>query len=293
MSICQMIGEPYLSNFAEGILFSIFALIVGIISSALGVGGGFITTPSLLLLGIEETYAIGTVLFMIIFIALSSTIAYSRQKSVIEYRTGILVAFFTVIGALIGSYGSSLLASDFPELFRIIFAIFLFPVAIKMIFFPKQQKKTSDTSEEKENGEIVWFGFERREIYCALLGLIGGTASGLLGIGGGVIMVPILIQVGKLNIRKAAGTSMFIMIWTSLAGATVKMTMGQIHLDLAAFLIIGIIIGAQIGPRIIRRINTKLLQQIFGFVMVLALISIAIGRNQVVTLIQDIISLFG
>ncbi len=293
MSIYQIIGDQYLSNNIEGILFSIFAFIVGIISSSLGVGGGFITTPSLILIGIEESFAIGTVLVMIIFTALSSTIAYARQPGTIEYRTGLLIAITTVIGAILGSLTSSYLATEFPQTFRIVFAIFLFPIAVKMTFFPKKKKGTSETSEEIEHDEIFLFGFERREIWSTLLGLIAGFASGLLGIGGGVVMVPILVHVGKLSMHKAVATSMFIMIATSIAGAAVKITMGQIYLDLAFFLILGIILGAQIGPRIVKKINTKHLQQIFGFVMIIALISIAIGRDQVVTLIQGIFSLLG
>ena len=87
------------------------------------------------------------------------------------------------------------------------------------------------------------------------------------------------------NIQLVA-TSMFNMIFTSIAGASVKITMGHIYPDLAVFLILGIILGAQIGPMLIKRINTDLLQRIFGFMMILALISIVIGRDQVVTLIQ-------
>ncbi|UCG90764.1 MAG: sulfite exporter TauE/SafE family protein [Candidatus Heimdallarchaeota archaeon] len=292
MIIYQIIGDPYLSNLADGILFSIFAFVLGIIASALGVGGGFITTPSLILLGVEESFAIGTVLFMIIFIALSATIAYARQPNTIEYRTGLLIAITSVVGALLGSLTSSYLATEDPQIFRIVFVLLLTPIAIKMIFFPKQKKKVLETSEEVSEGvehdEIVLFRFERGELWSTLLGLVAGFASGLLGIGGGVVMVPILIHVGKLSMHKAVATSMFIMIATSIAGAAVKISMGQVYPDLAFFLILGIIVGAQFGPRIARKINTKRLQQIFGFVMILALISIAIGRDYIVALIQGL-----
>ncbi|MFX1285544.1 MAG: sulfite exporter TauE/SafE family protein [Promethearchaeota archaeon] len=284
----QIIGDQYLTNFADGILFSIFAFIIGIISSALGVGGGFITTPALILLGIEESFAIGTVLFMIIFTALSATIAYARQPNTIEYRTGLLIAITTVVGALLGSLTSSYLATEAPQVFRIVFALCLFPISVKMIVFPKQKKKVLETGEEVDHDEIVLFGFERRELWSTFFGLIAGFASGLLGIGGGVVMVPILVHIGKLSMHKAVATSMFIMIATSIAGATVKISMGQIYPDLALFLILGIILGAQVGPRIMKKIETKRLQQIFGFVMMIALISIAIGRDYIVALIQGL-----
>ncbi|MFX0174101.1 MAG: sulfite exporter TauE/SafE family protein [Candidatus Hodarchaeota archaeon] len=292
MTVQQLIGDPILNNLMEGFLAVIFAFFVGIISSALGVGGGFITTPSLILLGIDEAYAIGTVLCMIIFTALSSTIAYARQPKIIEYRTGLLVAITTVIGSVLGSTTSSILATEAPDIFHLIFALCLLPIAIKMIFYPNEKKSNAEGELEIEHDEVILFGYERRELLSTLLGFIAGISSGLLGIGGGVVMVPVLVTVGKIPMHKAVATSMFIMIFTSIAGAAVKISRGQIHPDLAIFLIIGIIIGAQIGPLIIKKINTKQLQQIFGGMMIVALISIAIGRDQVVALIQELIGFF-
>ena len=276
MSLLQFIGDPIITDPLGGLLSVIFAFFVGIISSALGVGGGFITTPSLIILGIGEAFAIGTALFMIIFTALSSTIAYSRQKGLTEYRTGLLIATTTIIGSISGSIISSILAVEDPQLFRIVFAVCLFPIAIKMIFYPKERKKVNAITEEIEHDEIVFLGFEKRELLSTLFGLVAGFSSGLLGIGGGVVMVPILVTVGKMPMHKAVATSMFIMIFTSIAGAGVKLTNGQVHPDLAFFLIIGIIIGAQVGARLVKRVNTIALQKIFGIMMIVALISIVL-----------------
>ena len=276
MSLLQFIGDPIITDPLGGLLSVIFAFFVGIISSALGVGGGFITTPSLIILGIGEAFAIGTALFMIIFTALSSTIAYSRQKGLTEYRTGLLIATTTIIGSISGSIISSILAVEDPQLFRIVFAVCLFPIAIKMIFYPKERKKVNAIMDEIEHDEIVFLGFEKRELLSTLFGLVAGFSSGLLGIGGGVVMVPILVTVGKMPMHKAVATSMFIMIFTSIAGAGVKLTNGQVHPDLAFFLIIGIIIGAQVGARLVKRVNTIALQKIFGIMMIVALISIVL-----------------
>ncbi len=276
MSLLQFVGDPIIVNPIQGLLSAVFAIFVGIISSALGVGGGFITTPSLIIMGIGEAYAIGTVLFMIIFTALSSTIAYSRQENLIEYRTGLLIATTTIVGSISGSITSSILAVENPQLFRIVFALCLFPIAIKMIFYPKERKKTNTLIEEIEHDEVIFFGFEKREVLSTAFGLIAGFSSGLLGIGGGVVMVPILVTVGKMPMHKAVATSMFIMIFTSIAGAGVKLTNGQIHPDLAIFLVIGIIIGAQVGARLVKRVNTIALQKFFGVMMIVALISIVL-----------------
>ncbi|MHA2239247.1 MAG: sulfite exporter TauE/SafE family protein, partial [Candidatus Hodarchaeales archaeon] len=268
--------ENIITDPIQGLIGTVFAFFVGIISSALGVGGGFITTPSLIILGISEAYAVGTALFMIIFTAISSTVAYSRQESIIEYRTGLLIATTTIIGSISGSLTSSILAVEDPQLFRIVFAVCLIPIAIKMIIYPKERRKGTSDLEEIEHDEVIWRGYERREIISTGFGLIAGYSSGLLGIGGGVVMVPILVTLGKIPMHKAVATSMFIMIFTSIAGAGVKISRGQVHPDLAIFLIIGIIIGAQVGARLVKRVNTIHLQRIFGAMMIVALISIVI-----------------
>ncbi|PWI48854.1 hypothetical protein CEE45_04660 [Candidatus Heimdallarchaeota archaeon B3_Heim] len=276
MAILQFIWEPIITDPIQAVLAVAFSFFVGIISSALGVGGGFITTPSLFIMGIDEAYAVGTALFMIIFTALSSTFAYSRQKGLIEFRSGFLIATTTIIGSVSGSITSSILAVEDPQLFRIVFAVCLIPIAIKMIFYPKERRTKPFAEEEIEHDNIIWYGFEKREIYSTAFGLIAGFSSGLLGIGGGVVMVPILVTVGKIPMHKAVATSMFIMIFTSIAGAGVKFTQGQAHPDLALFLVIGIVLGAQIGARLVKRVNTIHLQRVFGFMMIIALISIVL-----------------
>ncbi|MHA1993882.1 MAG: sulfite exporter TauE/SafE family protein [Candidatus Hodarchaeales archaeon] len=276
MAITQFIGEPIVTDPIQAVFAIVFSFFVGILSSALGVGGGFITTPSLIILGIDEAYAVGTALFMIIFTALSSTFAYSRQPGLIEFRSGLIIATTTIIGSISGSITSSVLAVEDPQLFRIVFAVCLIPIAIKMILYPKERKKGSSAEEEIEHDDVIWYGYEKREIYSTVLGLIAGFSSGLLGIGGGVVMVPILVTIGKMPMHKAVATSMFIMIFTSIAGAGVKFTQGQTHPDLALFLIIGIVLGAQVGARLVKRVNTIHLQRIFGFMMIVALISIVI-----------------
>ncbi len=276
MALLQFIGDNIITDPFQAIFAIIFSFFVGILSSALGVGGGFITTPSLMIADIEETHAIGTVLFMIIFTAISSTIAYSRQSGLIEYRSGLLIATTTIIGSISGSITSSILAVEDPQLFRIVFVLCLIPIAIKMILYPKERRRGASSEEEIEHDDVVWYGYEKREIYSTVFGLVAGFSSGLLGIGGGVVMVPILVTLGKIPMHKAVATSMFIMIFTSLAGAGVKITQGYFHPDLALFLIIGIVLGAQVGARLVKRVNTIHLQRIFGFMMIIALISIVL-----------------
>ncbi len=81
MFFSQIIGDSFLGgDLILGLFFTVFAIIIGLVSSALGIGGGFITTPFLILIGVEPVYAIGTVLFMIIFTSLNlNTVAHQYK----------------------------------------------------------------------------------------------------------------------------------------------------------------------------------------------------------------------
>ena len=89
-------------------------------------------------------------------------------------------------------------------------------------------------------------------------------------------MVPILVLIFDFEQHEAVATSAFIMIFTALSGVTVKLASGQVDIIVGIVLAIGIIIGAQIGARIASRLPAVALQRIFGSVMVIALISIAL-----------------
>ena len=224
----------------------IVGLLTGFLGSLFGLGGGFILVPFLTFIGYDIHRAVGTSSASIVFTALSATFAYHRQGRV-RYGIGALLASSSVVGAYIGA----LLTSYIParEL-EVIFGIVMIYVAIRMIF-------------KKEN--------EGKEGYSKILILIGGFAagvlSGLLGVGGGIVNVPLLVHAG-LTIHEAVATSSFTIIFTATSGAVKHALLGNTDFNALVFLGPGLILGAQLGALVAKRTKSGRLRLLFSAVVI-------------------------
>ncbi len=114
---------------------------------------------------------------------------------------------------------------------------------------------------------------------AALIGAVGGAASGLLGIGGGVVMVPLLTSLLKLDQKVAHGTSLAIVVFTAIAAAIVYLLSGPVDLKLAALLALGAVFGAQLGALATKRITSLALKRAFGAMLVLVALRLAFARE--------------
>ncbi|MCF2137692.1 MAG: sulfite exporter TauE/SafE family protein [Candidatus Thorarchaeota archaeon] len=263
----QFVMDPTLA-----ITIIIFALLVGIIASMLGIGGGIINTPLLVIIfmfGPREASA--TALVAAFFVAISSSISYYRQKPrPTQYKAGLFLAMTTIPGSLTGVWLKGVITDDM--LLRYIFAILLFPIALKMLN-ARRKGKTDMAS------QILSFDFDslsRRRLGAALGGaFVGGVAAGLLGLGGGVIVVPVLSVIMALPMHAAVATSMFTMMFTTTAGTALNLYYGQVDILYGVLLGIGMIAGGQIGSKVACRIDAVRLKQIFGLVLVFPLIKMA------------------
>ncbi len=101
-----------------------------------------------------------------------------------------------------------------------------------------------------------------------LVGLIGGLASGLLGVGGGIFMVPLLVAFAALSEHEAHATSLLAILPIALVGASVFTMEGQASYSLAALLALGSLAGAPVGARIMARLSEGTLKAVFGAAMV-------------------------
>ena len=241
----------------------LLGLLISILSSILGVGGGFLIVPSLVILyGVNAEIAIGTSLATIVFTSISATIAYYKQN-LIDWKLGLLTAGLSVPAASLGAYIVSFISS---ESLSFIFGFFLLFTGLRNLVKGLSVKKTSSNTEQPHP-------FSRVELIKASPFLFAsGLLSGLLGVGGGVINVPIYSSILKRSFHVSVATSMFAIIFTSLSGTITHLTLGNISFHYSISLIIGVIVGAQIGARVASKITAKYLQIIFGaFVMMLGL----------------------
>ena len=108
------------------------------------------------------------------------------------------------------------------------------------------------------------------KIYSGLVFLfLGGLASGFLGIGGGLIVVPIFVAMVGLSMHIAVATSMLTMIFTSIAGVSTHILLGNVLVDYAAPLVVGILIGAQLGARTAKQLRSTGLERVFAVAVLL------------------------
>jgi uncharacterized membrane protein YfcA len=255
----------------EMALLSPIAFLVGIIAAMTGVGGGVFIVPLLsLAYGFPPHQAIGTSLTMIVFTSLSSATGYWRQKRV-DYKVGLILTLTTIPGAFAGAY---LTSSVEEKLLGLIFGVFLIFVALRMAFQLNRYRFEIPRIGKVWHRKIVdsddtVFAYDTNVYFGLVLGFFGGLSSGLLGLGGGALMVPILHLIMNFPMHVTVATSMFIMVFTSISGAATHFSLGNVHISYAVFLCIGVILGAQLGAYLSKKISGKGLRRIFGVVLLL------------------------
>lgn len=116
-------------------------------------------------------------------------------------------------------------------------------------------------------------------VLYTLLGLIAGTASGFLGIGGGIIMIPVLVYLWGLTQHQAQGTTLAVMVPPIGLLAAIKYYMaGNVNLRMAVFICIGFLVGGYIGAEFAHKINDHLLKKLFGLVLLGVSIKMILGK---------------
>ena len=251
-------------------MLAIFAIGVGILSSMIGIGGGVVNTPLLLILfAFTEQEAPATALVGGLFVSIAASISYWKQKPrPTILKVGLILAVLTVPGSLFGVFLRTLITA--PYALRLIFGVALFPLAIKMLFASKRGK--SDLASELENWDMSQI--TKRQMGISLFGaFVGGISAGLLGLGGGAVIVPVLCVLMGLPMHAAVATSMFTMMFTASAGTAYNIILGSINLNFALTLGVGMLLGGQIGARFACKVNAVQLKQIFGLIIILPLIS--------------------
>lgn len=258
----------------------LIAFLAGFIGSILGLGGGAILVPFLDFLA-ESGLLPGINIHQIIATSLVCTIATSSvsnsiyiEKKITNMRIGVFLGTISILGAFTGATIFIMLQGN---ILRFIFGLLLIFTSYNMI---KGRKLKLINTRDKEDKIADLFGLmgqyydesEKRVIsYKAqntLKGLIltffGGLLSGLLGIGGGVINVPILVIVLNLPPKVASATSLFIIGLNGATGGTIHWLNGLIEPLLVAPAVIGIFLGALIGTKFFRWLKNETLRKIFA-----------------------------
>lgn len=225
-------------------------VIAGLLSGLLGVGGGFVIVPLFVLwMNVEQKKAHATSLAAIIPIATFSAAGYALQDKV-DWSAWALVLLGSVFGA---NYGVRLLHRIPVRELKYIFAGLLLLSALRLLWSTQPHQLLSGNASH---------------ILLVVIGFIAGVAAGLLGVGGGIIIVPSLIIAAGLDATVARGTSLAVIVGTAISGTIAHHRRGNIEWNIVwATGLAGIpasIVGTYLGTSLPERITMTL----FSFVLI-------------------------
>ncbi len=242
--------------------------VAGFAGGLLGLGGAFIMTPMQYLvytnMGLATDIAVkmsfGTSLAVVLTTAISGAWRH-HHNNLVQWRLaatmGICGLVFALGGATIAAYASS-------SALKVAFGVLAILSGIRMFFANRES-----TQEQAVNKTWVWI------VWAIPIGLLTGT----LGVGGGVLMIPILVLALRLNMHNAVANSLAIMIFSSIGGIIgyiingidvadrLSSSLGYIHLPSWLLLAVPAAIAAQVGAILSHRIRGKLLIYIFIIVL--------------------------
>jgi uncharacterized membrane protein YfcA len=258
---------------AIGVL--VVALAAGVLGALLGLGGGIIVIPGLTLaLGFGMQEAIGASLMGVIASSTGAAVRYVKQGYV-NVRLGMLLETATTVGAIIGALVAVYLDQG---LLAILFSIVLVYGAYHMltrkerVYRPEELEAESQlldlscTYVDQKNGEEVCYGVKRYR--TGLLASLGaGGLSGLLGVGGGVIKVPVMNACMCVPMKAATATSNFMIGVTALAGAIIYVRYDYLDPVLAGLTAMGVLGGAMVGSRLTNVAEGGSLRIMFGVLL--------------------------
>ncbi len=248
--------------------FSI-ALIVGVLTGMFGIGGGFLLTPALIiLLDTPGPTAVGTGMATIL-VTTSFAMLNRRRTGTIDVRLALTISAGGVLGVSIGLHLLETLKKSAPlvingreiqaveYILMCAFAVFLLAIAGQLSL---DQLRTRGKPPQKRVGLLAavkippYFFYQSLEqphlsvVSLVLLGVGAGVLTGLMGVGGGIILLPALIYLVGQRTTKAVGTSLLIVWISSIIAVALNTKHGNIDLHLWAVMTIGGSIGALLGP---------------------------------------------
>lgn len=243
-----------------------FGFAAGVLSGAFGVGGGIITTPAVRLLGGTPIQAVATPLPVIIPTAITGAISYWKagEVSIRGVRWGVVPG---IAGAIAGALMTEI--SD-ARLLLLVTAILLAVQSVRIW-------RGAGTPERARGTTPGW--------EYALAGGAAGFVSGLLGVGGGIIFVPIATTMLGMPLKRALGTSLVLISIVAIPGTLVHGVLDNIDWLIFLVLVIGVIPGAWLGARLsLRARETSLRMSVAAF---LFLVAVGYGTYEAAHMLQS------
>jgi uncharacterized protein len=263
---------------------ALVGIAVGFLAGLVGIGGGVLTVPFLYLFyehatwsgvllpeGMQATVAHATSLFIIVPTAIIGTATYARA-GLVAWRAALPIAGFSVLaagaGALLGAHVAQ-------ELLKLGFGVFLLFTAVQL----SRHRRTAPGGPARLGLPIM-----------VTTGVLVGLLSALLGVGGGLVAIPLLLGVVRLEVEKVAATSLAIVVVAAGAGTITYMSVGAgmpqlpagsigfVHVAAALPMLPGAMLAARWGARVNQRLDARRLRLVFALLFTLLGARLIIGN---------------
>jgi len=267
-------------------LIVFIGMAVGALSGLFGVGGGFLMTPLLIFLGIPPVVAVGSEAPHVLASSVSGVIAHWRKKNV-DFKMGFFLLSGGVVGSTVGVNLFKLLKTygQIDIVIQFLFIIFLGFIGLSMAFESakttiKNYRTTSAIRTKLHqhswiHGLPFKLRFHRSKLYISaippiLIGFFVGVLSAMMGVGGGFIMIPAMVYILGMSTNVVVGTSLFQIIFVTANSTFFQSYLNQtVDIVLSALMILGGVIGAQIGVRIGSQLKAEYLRGILAILVLL------------------------
>ena len=266
-------------------------LVVGFLSGMFGVGGGFLMTPMLILMGIPPAVAVASEANHILAASVSGFLAHMRRANV-DFLMGFILLLGGVLGSIIGVFLLKYLLSIGQEKLFISLSYILILIFVGFWMLAESVSSIKKKYEGKKNKlhEHIWLHglpfkikFRKSHLYISVLppifiGLLVGILSSIMGIGGGFILVPAMIYILGMPTQVVIGTSLLQIVFVTTVSTIMHSYINQtVDVVLSSLLLIGAVVGAQMGTRAMVLLRGEQIRFLLA-IIILIVASVLIGE---------------
>lgn len=271
---------------------ALVGVLIGVASGLLGIGGGTVMVPIFrLAFGMSATVSTATSLFAIIPTSISGAISHVKGKTCIPalgIAAGLGGACLSPVGVWLAQLSPDWLVMLAAALIIGYSAINMFKKAFKLR--PAGQPATgvdaAAAASLTSSGDAAAAAptaddssLSRKQLLQgAAIGLVAGLASGYVGVGGGFIMVPLMLSIIGIPMRKASGTSLIAVMILAIPGVIEQGIIGNINYLAGIAIVIGTIPGAVIGARLVTKVPERTLRLLFGCFLIVAAVMLVLNE---------------
>lgn len=273
-------------------LFLALGCMVGFLSGLFGVGGGFLLTPLMIFLGIPPAVAVGTSAAHIVATSVSGAVTQYRRNNVDLKMGGVMLAG-GAIGTVIGVEAVRLLrkAGLFDVTVSLTYVIFLGGVGTLMLIESIntwRHAQSTGGKKRKKSGQHSFIDglplkmrFQRSKLYMsaippAIIGMFVGFMAAIMGVGGGFFIIPAMIYLLRMPTAVVVGTSLFQILFVAVLATILQAVQNKsVDIILAALLITGGVVGAQIGAMSARKFKGEELRGLLAALVLMVALRVA------------------